>query len=603
MSDTWGYNERGDLVQKETNWGGGMPYRPKEPTDLNKLNDAQLAAEIKKRKIIPLNKDLPGKEDYNLNYNLNRAIPSTSSGIPANNITRTGRNPTSTGATRIDLPPSPSTNPSAYIGQEPTYTGQGGISTPYTDATPTFPTPEQTVGGATIPSTDTTTGEGGLSNWFKNLSPEGKSQLSGVSKGLMTAGLTMLAQKPSQYPISFAQSFGEGGLAGMGAYEQEMERQKTALELKRNIGIQTEQMGWNRAEAAQKAALYPLQKTELEQKVYLSTPLSLDEATRITQGTGVSPQTVRGMSREKAYEAITKHKEGFKLEKLTVGPDGKESKDNLYMWSIDPKSGQKTYVGPAGATPEAIKISVGEQKLSAGSKYLELNRPKVEAKVDAIVNSRLGGKALNRRNQAEYSAVQDTFFEKYPQGNWTAAEANARKMEDPISMRIATRIAPLNSRLETLKNKAVNLDNSKYPSTNAVQNWFITQWGDPRVKDFDSFKQSVVMEATQAMSGGVPTDVKFESELKAIDTAGSPAQLAVAIDNLQNALNAAKEGALGLPYTKEQVTGGGLPETGGQGAGKIMATLPPASQHTGKIIKSSEGKRYKSDGTNWIEVQ
>ena len=36
----------------------------------------------------------------------------------------------------------------------------------------------------------------------------------------------------------------------------------------------------------------------------------------------------------------------------------------------------------------------------------------------------------------------------------------------------------------------------------------------------------------------------------------------------------------------------------------ITGLMPPAGQHTDKVIRDNEtGKRYRSDGTNWIPIQ
>ena len=62
---------------------------------------------------------------------------------------------------------------------------------------------------------------------------------SAVSKGLLTAGLTMLAQKPSKYPISFGQSLGEGGLAGLGAFGEEMKDVRATADRKQDRAERT----------------------------------------------------------------------------------------------------------------------------------------------------------------------------------------------------------------------------------------------------------------------------------------------------------------------------------------------------------------------------
>ncbi len=49
--------------------------------------------------------------------------------------------------------------------------------------------------------------------------------------------------------------------------------------------------------------------------------------------------------------------------------------------------------------------------------------------------------------------------------------------------------------------------------------------------------------------------------------------------------------------------GATTPPAGG-GGGDVMASMPPAAQHNGKIIKDTQtGKRYKSNGTQWVPIQ
>jgi hypothetical protein len=60
----------------------------------------------------------------------------------------------------------------------------------------------------------------------------------------------------------------------------------------------------------------------------------------------------------------------------------------------------------------------------------------------------------------------------------------------------------------------------------------------------------------------------------------------------------AKDNIKSLEDEIKELSGGKKPQKD-----KVETAMPPAEQHRGKIIKDTEtGKRYKSDGTQWIEI-
>lgn len=172
-------------------------------------------------------------------------------------------------------PPVPSPYPSlSWGGPQPS-----DSSAPETASSSVFPAAGQTAstntGIVSLPGIPVTPPSGGFTNWVKGLGEGGWDAIKSgaqtawrpvgqaletnpaLSRGLMQAGLTMLAQKPSQYPITMGESLGTGGLAGLNAYDEEIKRQAQAAELKRQIGVQQQELGWKGAEAERQASLFP----------------------------------------------------------------------------------------------------------------------------------------------------------------------------------------------------------------------------------------------------------------------------------------------------------------------------------------------------------
>src|SRR4030067_241406 len=102
--------------------------------------------------------------------------------------------------------------------------------------------------GARLLDTAKKTGTG-IATWAENPA---------IAKGVMTAGLTMLATPPRNVPYSHSEMIGRGGIAGLGAFEAEKEAERSRVELARKAGVEQEQLALKgrevaTAEAQQKA--------------------------------------------------------------------------------------------------------------------------------------------------------------------------------------------------------------------------------------------------------------------------------------------------------------------------------------------------------------
>lgn len=223
-----------------------------------------------------------------------------------------------------------------------------------------------------------------------------------ISRGLLQTGLTMLAQKPSQYPISFAQSLGEGGIAGLGAYDEERQRQAQAAELKRKAGIEEEKLGMERK-------LFPSQLSEQEAKAIKAGYMEVPAFGTLEKlgPTGAIPVAL-GQTKPTAEHFVN----------IQVGPDGKPTTD-LHKWGRD-NAGNMQYLGRVGATPEDVKIAgakaFGQSRLAVmratpmsaydviDKRFYEVTKGEVADHPERFANASLGVKM--QQKEASFEEIE-----------------------------------------------------------------------------------------------------------------------------------------------------------------------------------------------------
>jgi len=92
--------------------------------------------------------------------------------------------------------------------------------------------------------------------------------------------------------------------------------------------------------------------------------------------------------------------------------------------------------------------------------------------------------------------------------------------------KMLTAVNQLLPHLATGYDKAVALANSNYPAANTIKNWWLTQTGDPRTKEFATVREVASMDAARLLRGsGQMAEKDIEEWRQNIGSSGSPAQL------------------------------------------------------------------------------
>lgn len=236
-------------------------------------------------------------------------------------------------------------------------------------------------------------------------------------------------------------------------------------------------------------------------------------------------------------------------EKPTFGVIGKDQNGNDVHGFIDPS---KRSVSPVSAQPaQGAGMSGGNASLT-GDAFLQTQDPGRANQIRAIAEGRMsppGGMSLKSpqiqglmRDVAQYEPGFD--LTSWTARNKTRADLSSGKMGQNISS-FNTAIG----HLETLNDAAEALGNSRFPAYNTVSNMALSATGDPRINKFEVARTAVADELTRAFrgtGGNVHDLVQWE---KAINAAGSPAQLKAAISQAVELLRSRIE-AVGDQYNR-----------------------------------------------------
>ncbi len=237
-------------------------------------------------------------------------------------------------------------------------------------------------------------------------------------------------------------------------------------------------------------------------------------------------------------------------EKPTFGVIGKDQNGNDVHGFIN---ASKQTVAPVNAQGGAPGMAApGSNANLTGEDFLKTQEPGRANQIRAIADGRMsppGGMSLKSpqiqglmRDVAQYEPGFD--LTSWTARNKTRADVSSGKMGQNISS-FNTAIG----HLETLANAAEDLNNSSFPVYNNIANLVISAKGDPRVNKFEVARTAVADELTRAFrgSGGNVHDlVQWE---KAINSAGSPAQLKAAVGQAVELLRSRIE-AVGDQYSR-----------------------------------------------------
>lgn len=218
------------------------------------------------------------------------------------------------------------------------------------------------------------------------------------------------------------------------------------------------------------------------------------------------------------------------------------------------------------------------------------------------------------------NAIHSEVLRQYPKYNFSQSEANYKYMVNPSNIKTISYAKALLepnpdtglSRIDLLRQKADALSNINPLFVNKTLNYIANQGGRQQVVDFESLRNDLILEAASAFTGGVPTDVRTKIAMENLKSSNSPAQLKVALDNLGIALQSRQDAAQSVPYPWEVVRGektmgSVMKDIKDNTKGNIQSIhqeLPSATQYKGKYATDTQtGKKYQSNGANWIEVK
>src|SRR5882672_5373002 len=178
--------------------------------------------------------------------------------------------------------------------------------------------------------------------------------------------------------------------------------------------------------------------------------------------------------------------------------------------------------------------------------------------------------------------------------------------------------------LATSYDKAMALANTNYPAANTIKNWWLTQTGDPRTKEFATVREVAAMDAARLLRGtGQMAEKDIEEWRKNIADQGSPAQLAGVIKLLGDDLIGARITSLQHAYRQnmrqeppeflspeaksalERIRGGGggAAQTAPAAAPAGGAPAAAAPPQVGDVKTNAHGVKGRWNGTGWEIIQ
>jgi hypothetical protein len=317
-----------------------------------------------------------------------------------------------------------------------------------------------------------------------------------------------------------------------------------------------------------------------------------------------------------------------KESKPSFGPIGQDEYGNTtYGWR-DPNTQKVTPAGgPSvdGSTASGAYDN-GTAAMLHGDDYLKTLPPTIADQVKAYASGKMPMPSGYALKSPYFQKMMQMVTQYDPSFDAVNYNARSKTRNDFTSGKSAQSINALNTvigHLGTLSAAADKLDNSTFPTWNAVKNVYENATGDPRIKNFDTTKKAVVDELTRVWrgSGGSEGDIKTWSDQ--INASNSPAQLHSVIgqigDLLESKINALAEtykqgmGTTADPIQfvtpKSQITLDALRSSGSpplpddSGPSRVRNPATPGANAPVRAVNPRTGARIELQNGKWVPVQ
>lgn len=263
--------------------------------------------------------------------------------------------------------------------------------------------------------------------------------------------------------------------------------------------------------------------------------------------------------------------------KPQFGVIGTDQFGNPVHGFIDTQHGTVKPVSATGANPQ-VPGGVSQESTLHGDDFLKTLPPALGAQVKAYAEGKMPLPAGFALKSPYFQKMLQMITQYDPSFDAVNYNARSKTRNDFTSGKSAQSINALNTvigHLQTLSDAADNLNNTRFPALNSVENYALNAMGDPRIKQFDTTKKAVVDELTRVWrgSGGSEGDIKTWSDQ--ISAANSPQQLHTVIaqigELLQSKINS-------------------LAETYKQGMGTTAAPIQFVTPQSAAALKKLEGR-------------
>ena len=314
-----------------------------------------------------------------------------------------------------------------------------------------------------------------------------------ASNAMLAAGLAMMASKSN-----FGQAIGEGGLAGLGAYNQIHADRAKKFEKDRQyqLEVQRDQRAAEAAKLAAKAADLTAANQTMTMgpngQPIINQPLISAEA-----------------ARAKALDDAKSYKPTWGVISENTDPDSGLSR-KTYGW-IDPNkkivtdANGKPLQSSSSSTPPGPAPGVSSDgKPLTGHEYLSALPPQRASTAKMIGDYEESPADLPTRGGVRARAVADAkkYNPEFNEQNYAASQAAYKNFSAGTEGRIVRSLNVGTDHLETLSAAAAALNNGNSLLLNKVVNAYREQTGSPLTTNFDSIKQAVSAEIAKVTVGG-----------------------------------------------------------------------------------------------------
>jgi hypothetical protein len=147
--------------------------------------------------------------------------------------------------------------------------------------------------------------------------------------------------------------------------------------------------------------------------------------------------------------------------------------------------------------------------------------------VRAIDEGRMHLNAVPQRQRFMVEKLLHGYDDKWDETLWNLRNKQQADMStNGNAGKMVLAVNQLLPHLSTAFDHAAKLANSNYPEANTIKNWWLTQTGDPRVKEFEAVREVAAMDAARLLRGsGQMAEQDIEHWRNTLGASGSPQQL------------------------------------------------------------------------------